>query len=76
MPLNVKLLTAIIEAKEQREVATLDILNEFFHSHLLEDEQVIMKLTGELAEIMETISPEIHRPFICMEREKRSHTSN
>ena len=62
--LNTILLTAIIEAKEQREVATLDISNAFLHSHLPEDEQVIMKLTGELAEIMETIAPEIYCPFI------------
>ena len=52
-------LTCIIEARERRDVATLDIPNAFLHSMLPEDQQVIMKVTGELAEILaaENISP-------------------
>ncbi len=65
------LLTALIEAVEEREVATLDIPNAFLHSDLPEDEQVIMKLTSKLAEIMETIVPEIYHSFIRVEQGKK-----
>ena len=65
------LLTAIIEALEERDVATVDIPNAFLHSELSEEDQVIMKLHGELAEILVKLAPEIYRSYIVTERGKK-----
>ena len=46
------LLKSIIDTKEQRFVITMDIPNAFLNSNLPHDEKVIMRLVGELAEII------------------------
>ena len=56
--LQARLLTSIIDAKERRFVITMDILNAFLHANLPHDEKVIMRLVGELAEIMVKLAPE------------------
>ena len=65
------LLTAIIEAKQRRDVAVLDVPNAFLHSDLPENQRVIMTLTGELAEIMVSIAPSIYRPYIITRNGKK-----
>ena len=57
-------LSAIIEAWEERDVATLDIPNVFLHSMLPEDQQVIMKISGRLAEILVRIAPMIYSKML------------
>ena len=61
------LLTSVIEAKEHRDVATLDIPNAFLHSELPESENVVMRLVGELAEIMVKLAPEIYCSYVVLE---------
>ena len=43
-------LTGVVDAKEGREVAILDIANAFLHAE--NDERILMLLRGKLAEIM------------------------
>ena len=65
------LLTSVIDAMENRDVVTLDIPNAFLHSNLPKENQVIMKLVGELAEIMVKLAPEIYRRYVVLEKGKR-----
>jgi hypothetical protein len=50
------MITSAIEANECRKVITLDIPGAFLHADL--DEEVIMVLRGELAELMVLIDTE------------------
>ena len=64
-------LTAVIEAKENRDVAVIDIPNAFLHSDLPDEQQVIMRLNGEMADIMMRIAPEIYRQYVVMKNGKK-----
>ena len=66
------LLTAIIEAQEERDVATVDTPNAFLHSELSEEDQVTMRLHGEVAETLVKLAPEIYRSHIVTERGKKA----
>ena len=63
------LLTATIDAKENREVAIVDIPNAFVQTEM-EGEKVIMKVRGKLAEMLVKIAPKLYRPFITIENGK------
>ena len=56
------MITAAIDAVELRDVVTLDIPGAFLHADL--DEEVIMVLRGELAELMAKVEPKLYRPYI------------
>jgi hypothetical protein len=58
------MITAAIEAYELRRVITLDIPGAFLHAEL--DEDVIMLLKGELAEMMVMVDPKLYRPYVIM----------
>lgn len=65
-------LTAVIEAKERRNIMTLDIPNAFIQTKVEnEEDKVIMRIRGRLAEYMEMIAPEIYSPFIVLEKGKK-----
>ena len=64
-------LTAVIEAYQRRDIATLDVPNAFLHSMLPEEQHIIMMITGKLAEIMVAIAPNIYRPYIRMKNGKK-----
>jgi len=52
---------AIIDAKEQREVAVVDIPNAFIH------ETDMMKVKGSLADVLVEIDPDTHGPYLTKE---------
>jgi hypothetical protein len=56
------MITSAIEAHECRRVITLDIPGAFLHADL--DEEVIMVLRGELAELMVLVDPELYGPYV------------
>jgi hypothetical protein len=56
------MITSAIEAHEKRKVITLDIPGAFLNADL--DEEVIMLLRGELAELMVTIDPVLYGPYM------------
>ena len=59
-------MTSVTDAKEGRDVATVDMPNAFIQT---EQEGVVhMKLKGDLAEVMEMIAPETHTPCIMTEK--------
>jgi len=69
------LLTTAIEAKEERDVMTLDIPNAFLQTSLPKDEttdeRIIMKLRGILVDILEEIAPEVYSKFVTYQNEKK-----
>ena len=66
------LLTSIIDAKENRDVATIDIPNAFVQTEMGDEEETVyMKMRGKLAEILVQVSPEIYRDFIAIENGKK-----
>jgi len=59
-------MTATIDAKEKREVVTIDIPGAFLHAD--NDDYVIMKMNGLLAELMVKTDPKMYRKYITIER--------
>jgi hypothetical protein len=61
------LLTAIIDAQEHRDVATIDIPNAFVQTRLVNDsDKAIMRLRGKLAELMVKVAPEIYTKYVTV----------
>ena len=60
------LLTSVIEAKERREVMTVDIPGAFMQGE--QDETVHMKLEGPLAELLARCDPTKYQPYSIGER--------
>ena len=60
------MLTATIEANENRDVAVIDIPNTFVQTDF-EGEMVVMKVRGQPAEILVSMAPETHKPYVCYE---------
>jgi hypothetical protein len=65
----------MIEAKEDRDVMTLDVPNVFIQTKMPEmkegNERVIMKITGVLVDLMVVLAPDVYGPFMVMEGGKR-----
>ncbi len=60
------MLTAAIEAHENREVAIVDIPNAFIQTDH-KGEKVHMKIRGKLAEILVSVAPKLYEPFVTKE---------
>ena len=55
-------LTGVIDARERRAVAMLDIENSFLQAE--NDEKVLMLLRGRLAELMVKVDPSLYRKYV------------
>ena len=62
------LLTSVIDAKERREVMTLDIPGAFMQGD--QDETIHMKLEGTLAELLAKCDPTKYQPYLAIEHGK------
>ena len=60
-------LTMVIDALEDRDVAIVDIPGAFMQVDM-DDEEVIMRLTGKMVELLIEIDPEMYRPHLIYER--------
>jgi hypothetical protein len=58
------MITAAIKAHELHKVITLDIPGAFLHAELNED--VIMLLNSELAEMMVMVDAKLYRPYVIV----------
>ena len=69
------MLTAIVDAKEGRDVMTADIPNAFIQALMPEvedgEERVIMKITGVLVDLLVELAPEIYGPKVVFENGKK-----
>ena len=57
-------ITASVGAYEGQDVATFDTLREYFHTKT--DEDIIMMLEGEIAEVMVKVSSKIYQKYVIM----------
>ena len=60
--------TATIDAKERRKVVTVDIPGAFLHTD--NEDYVIMKMVGTLAELMVKTNPKMYRQYVILEKGK------
>ena len=69
------MLTAVIDAHEGRDVMCADIPNAFIQAEMLDisdgEEQVTMKITGVLVDMLVQLSPEIYRPYVVLEKQRK-----
>ena len=69
------LLTATIEAEEQRDVATFDIPNAFIQTPVEETDahgdRIVMKIKGAMIDMLLDINPELYTPFVAYENGQR-----
>jgi Reverse transcriptase (RNA-dependent DNA polymerase) len=61
-------LTSLIDAAEDRDVATVDIPGAFLQADM--DETVHMRFDGKMAELMSHVDPKLYRKFILNEHKK------
>ena len=66
------MLTAIVDAKEERDVMMADLPNAFIQTELLEmkdgDKKMIMKITGVLVDLMVEMAAEVYGPYVVYEK--------
>jgi len=63
------LLTCIIDAEEERDVAVIDIPNAFIQTRVeKEEDMAIIKLRGVLVDILEAIAPDVYTPYVTKDR--------
>ena len=69
------MLTAIVDAKEGRDVMSCDIPNAFIQTMLPKveagDERVIMKITGVLVSLLVNLSPEVYGPYVVSDKHQK-----
>jgi hypothetical protein len=61
-------ITSTIDAKENRKVVTIDIPGAFLHAD--NEDYVIMKMVGTLAELMVKTNPKMYRQYVILEKGK------
>jgi hypothetical protein len=59
-------ITSTIDAKESRKVVTIDIPGAFLRAN--NDDYVIMKMVGMLAELMVKTNPRLYRQYVVLEK--------
>jgi hypothetical protein len=64
--LELVFLTSMIDAKENREVVTIDIPGAFLHED--NEDYVIMKMVGTLVELMVKTNPKMYRQHVVLEK--------
>ena len=63
--------TAAIDARENREVVTIDIPGAFLHA--TNDDYVVMRMNGTLAELMAKTDPKLYRKYLTDKKERKSY---
>ena len=61
--------TNAIDVKENREVVTIDIPGAFLHA--TNDNYVVMRMNGRLAELMAKTDPTLYRKYLTDEKGKK-----
>jgi Reverse transcriptase (RNA-dependent DNA polymerase) len=67
--LEALILTCIIDAMEEQDVATVDVPGAFTQTDM--DELVHVRLVGPMVELLERVNPKLYRKHIVMEKGKR-----
>ena len=67
--LELVFMTAAIDARENREVVTIDIPGTLLHA--TNDDYVVMRMNGTLAELMAKTDPKLYRKYLTDEKGKK-----
>ena len=63
------LLTCIIDAEEERDVAVVDIPNAFIQTRIEDEEDMaIIKIRGVLVDMLTDIAPDVYKPYVTMDK--------
>ena len=65
------ILTAIVDAKESRDVVTVDIPNAFCQTVITEADaqhRIIVRLRGALVDMLVEISPKVYSPYVTTKK--------
>ena len=76
------MMTATIDAKEQRDIMSIDLPNAYIQAEVPDDakpkdpetgepEQIIMKIVGRLVDYLVKVAPEIYGPYVVFENGKK-----
>jgi hypothetical protein len=69
------MITGVIKAKEERDIMTCNIPNAFIQALLPKkdpgEDRVLMKITGVLVDMLVDINPELYRPAMVLENQKK-----
>jgi hypothetical protein len=69
------MLTAVIDAKEERDVMSADVPNAFIQTPMPErkngEERVVMKITGVLVDLLVQLAPDVYGPFVVYEKGRK-----
>ena len=69
------MLTAVIDAKEERDVMSADVSNAFIQTPMPErkngEERVVMKITGVLVDLLVQLAPDVYGPFVVYEKGRK-----
>ena len=63
------ILSCTIDAKERRQVATIDIPNAFIQTKVVDDKRkVIIRIRGPLVDMLVEIAPEVYGPYVTYDK--------
>jgi hypothetical protein len=69
------MITGVIEAKEEKDVMTCNILNPFIQALLPKkdpgEDRVVIKITGMLVNMLVGINPKLYGPAVVLENQKK-----
>ena len=69
------MITAVIDAHEERDIMTADVPNAFIQTKIPDpkkgEEKIIMKITGPLVDMLVELNPQLYGPFIVEEKEHK-----
>jgi hypothetical protein len=69
------MLTAIVDAKEERDNMTADVPNAFIQTTMPDpkegEDRIIMKITGVLVDLLVETAPEVYGPYVVFENGKK-----
>ncbi len=66
------LLTSIVDAKEHRDVAIIDIPNAFIQTVVEDDkDKVIMRIRGHMVDVLVKVAPTVYGPYVSTDKQGR-----
>jgi hypothetical protein len=66
------LLTSLVEAQENRDVAIVDIPNAFIQTGMEDDEdKVVMRIRGHMADVLMKVAPKVYGPYVATDKQGR-----
>ena len=66
------LLTSLIDAKENWDVAIVDIPNAFFQTVIEDDDdKVVMRVRGCMVNVLVKVAPKVYGPYVSIDKQGR-----